>query len=113
MIPKIVKTENLPSAVTMNQATFLVASVSGHALGGFLIALISIKFTLVVIISSMIIASFSSGHLTNKRLALRKQTTQKSGKVLKKVLLLLLKLKKFLVLRCWICLPYFLVVQSR
>lgn len=58
MIPKIVKMENLPYAVTMNQATFLTASVSGHAIGGFLIALISIKYTLVVIICSMIIASF-------------------------------------------------------
>jgi len=57
MIPRIVKQENLPYAVTLNQATFLTASVSGHALGGFLIALITIKWTLVVIVSSMIIAS--------------------------------------------------------
>jgi hypothetical protein len=57
MIPRIVKQENLPYAVTLNQATFLIASVSGHALGGFLIALITIKWTLVVIIISLIIAS--------------------------------------------------------
>ncbi|MFC0345758.1 MFS transporter [Epilithonimonas hispanica] len=57
MIPRIVKQENLPYAVTLNQATFLIASVSGHALGGFLIALISIKWTLIVIISSMAVAS--------------------------------------------------------
>ena len=58
MIPKIVKKENLPHAVTLNQATFLTASVSGHAIGGFLIALISIKWTLVVIVSCILIASF-------------------------------------------------------
>lgn len=57
MIPKIVKKENLPAAITVNQATFLTASVSGHALGGFLIALITIKYTLVVIVCSMIVAS--------------------------------------------------------
>ena len=57
MIPRIVKQENLPYAVTLNQAIFLIASVSGHALGGFLIALITIKWTLVVIVSSLIIAS--------------------------------------------------------
>lgn len=57
MVPRIVKQENLPYAVTLNQATFLTASVSGHALGGFLIALISIKWTIVVIVASIILAS--------------------------------------------------------
>ena len=46
MIPKIVGREKLPNAITLNQATFLTASVSGHAIGGFLIALITIKWTL-------------------------------------------------------------------
>lgn len=57
MIPKMVKLENLPNAVTLNQATFLTASVSGHALGGFLISIITIKWTLVVIISFIALAS--------------------------------------------------------
>ncbi len=57
MIPKIVSLENLPNAVTLNQATFLTASVSGHALGGFLISLISIKWTLVVVISLISLAA--------------------------------------------------------
>lgn len=39
MIPKIVSKINLPSAITLNQATFLISSVCGHAIGGLLIAL--------------------------------------------------------------------------
>ncbi|MHA3044140.1 MFS transporter [Riemerella anatipestifer] len=57
MIPKMVKKENLANAVTLNQATFLTSSVFGHALGGFLIAFITIKWTLVVIVSLMTLAS--------------------------------------------------------
>jgi len=57
MVPKTVPKENLPNAITLNQATFLTASVAGHALGGFLIALIEIKGTLLVIISALCIAS--------------------------------------------------------
>ena len=53
LIPKIVSKESLPSAITLNQGTFLTASVGGHALGGYLIGLISIKWTLVVIVSLM------------------------------------------------------------
>ncbi|MDY3548442.1 MFS transporter [Riemerella anatipestifer] len=57
MIPKMVKKENLANAVTLNQATFLTSSVFGHALGGFLIALITIKWTLAVIVGLMTLAS--------------------------------------------------------
>lgn len=57
MIPKIVKKENLPSAITLNQATFLTASVFGHAIGGLLIAFISLKWTLVVILGLISLAS--------------------------------------------------------
>lgn len=53
LIPKIVSKENLPNAITLNQGTFLTASVGGHALGGYLIGLISIKWTLVVVVSLM------------------------------------------------------------
>lgn len=58
MIPKIVGTELLPNAVTLNQATFLTASVSGHALGGFLIAWVGIPWTLVLIVAFLVGASF-------------------------------------------------------
>lgn len=57
MIGKIVKNENLPYAVTLNQATFLTASVSGHAIGGFLIGMITIKWTLVVVLVCILIAT--------------------------------------------------------
>ncbi len=57
MIPKIVKKENLPHAITLNQATFLTSSVCGHAIGGFLIALLGIGWTLVIIITLITTAS--------------------------------------------------------
>lgn len=58
MIPKIVKKVNLPNAITLNQATFLISSVCGHAAGGFLIEFYGIKWTLVAVIGFMILASF-------------------------------------------------------
>jgi MFS family permease len=58
MIPKIVKKENLPSAITLNQATFLTAAVCGHAVGGLLISFITIKWTIVVIVALVTFASF-------------------------------------------------------
>ena len=57
MIPKIVSKENLPNAITINQATFLTSSVCGHAIGGFLIAIIGIHGTLLMIITLLLIAS--------------------------------------------------------
>jgi MFS family permease len=57
MIPKIVSREALPNAITLNQATFLTASVSGHALGGFLIHCIGISGTVLVVVLLMIFSS--------------------------------------------------------
>ena len=57
MIPRIVKKENLPNAITLNQATFLVSSVCGHAIGGFLISILGIPGTLVVIVCLVFTAS--------------------------------------------------------
>lgn len=57
MIPKIVSKENLPSAITLNQATFLISSVCGHAIGGLLIALIGVSWTLVIILILIFLAS--------------------------------------------------------
>lgn len=57
MVPKTVPQENLPNAVTLNQATFLTASVFGHAIGGFLIAGIEIRGTLLVILGSLFVAT--------------------------------------------------------
>lgn len=56
MIPKIVGMDQLPAAITVNQATFLSASVTGHALGGFLIGLIGIPNTLAAIVGCMAVA---------------------------------------------------------
>lgn len=57
MIPKIVSRETLPNAITLNQATFLIASVCGHALGGFLIHWIGISGTILVVVGLMIFSS--------------------------------------------------------
>ncbi len=58
MIPKIVGQEKLASAITINQATFLTASVAGHALGGFFIHWFGISNTLNIIVVIMVFASF-------------------------------------------------------
>ena len=57
MIPKIVSREKLPNAITLNQATFLTASVCGHALGGFLIHWIDVSGTILVVVGLMIFSS--------------------------------------------------------
>lgn len=57
MIPKMVGQERLPSAVTLNQATFLTASVAGHAIGGFFIDWFGIAHTLQIIVGMMVVAS--------------------------------------------------------
>lgn len=58
MIPKIVSRAQLANAITLNQATFLTASVSGHALGGFLIHWLDISGTLLVVVGLMTFSSF-------------------------------------------------------
>ena len=58
MIPKIVSRETLPNAITINQGTFLTASVCGHALGGFLIHWIDISGTILVVVVLMVLSSF-------------------------------------------------------
>lgn len=58
MIHKIVGKEILPAAVTVNQATFLIASVGGHAIGGFCIHWFGILYTLLTIAMGMLLASF-------------------------------------------------------
>ncbi|MBF8457754.1 MFS transporter [Kaistella sp. G5-32] len=57
MIPKIVSKEELQNAITLNQATFLTASVFGHALGGFLIHWIDVSGTILVVVGLMIFSS--------------------------------------------------------
>ena len=57
MIPKIVSKKILPNAITLNQATFLTASVVGHALGGFLIHWIDFSGTILVVVGLMLVAT--------------------------------------------------------
>ena len=57
MIPKIVSRDQLPNAITLNQGTFLTASVFGHALGGFLIHWIDISGTILVVVGLMLFSS--------------------------------------------------------
>lgn len=56
LIPKIVGIDALQNAITMNQATFLASSISGHALGGILIGIIGLDWTIVVVIFFIITA---------------------------------------------------------
>lgn len=56
LIPKIVGVDSLQNAVTMNQATFLASSISGHALGGILIGFIGVDWTIVVVIFFIVVA---------------------------------------------------------
>ncbi|MDR6460139.1 putative MFS family arabinose efflux permease [Chryseobacterium vietnamense] len=74
MIPKIVKKENLPNAVTLNQATFLISSVCGHAIGGVLIGFIGVKWTLVAILALIFVASLFFWQLHKQHSEYKKET---------------------------------------
>jgi MFS family permease len=58
MIAYIVPRHDLQNATTWSQGTWLSASVTGHAVGGFLIAIVGITGTLITI-SCLIIIAFS------------------------------------------------------
>lgn len=73
MIPAIVKKENLPNAVTLNQATFLISSVCGHAIGGFLIGYFGVQWTLAVIISLIFLASLFFFQLNKQHSGYKKE----------------------------------------
>jgi MFS family permease len=58
MIAYIVPRDDLQNATTWSQGTYLSASVSGHATGGFLIALVGIPGTLVTTAVLIVISFF-------------------------------------------------------
>lgn len=58
MISSIVPKEILPQAATLSSATWLTGSILGHAMGGFLIALLGIHNTFFVIIGFVISGFF-------------------------------------------------------
>lgn len=58
MIAYIVPRHDLQNATTWSQGTYLSASVTGHAVGGFLIAIVGITGTLMTISGLMLMALF-------------------------------------------------------
>ena len=56
LLAYIVPKENLQNATTWSQGTWLTASVTGHAAGGFLIAVFGITGTLITVCSLIVIA---------------------------------------------------------
>jgi MFS family permease len=75
MIANIVPRQLLQNATTWSQGSWLSASVSGHALGGFLIAFFGITGTLFFILGLMVIALFILARLKPKP-----ASQQKGGK---------------------------------
>ena len=68
LVPKFL----LPNAITLNSGTFLIASVSGHAAAGFLIAFFGNTGTLIVISSLIIISFFLLSRISSKPPVLQK-----------------------------------------
>ncbi|MBA4197480.1 MAG: MFS transporter [Chitinophaga sp.] len=66
MLANIVPKSVLQNATTWNQGTWLAASVSGHAVGGLLIAYIDITGTLITVSSLIIVALFFLVRLKKK-----------------------------------------------
>lgn len=84
MIPKIVGKENIASAITVNQTTFLSASVVGHALGGFFIHWFGIAHTLLFIVGLMMVSflffiNINQHHSENKGKEIRILESMKEG----------------------------------
>lgn len=66
MISQIVPKEMLSTATSISSASWLTASILGHAMGGFLIAFIGINYTFVVILLFVSSAYFLLGRLSAK-----------------------------------------------
>jgi len=58
MISQIVPKESLPSAASISSATWLVASIIGHASAGFLIAFIGINLSFLVVLTLVAVGYF-------------------------------------------------------
>ena len=95
MIAYIVPKETLQNATTWNQGTWLSASVTGHALGGFLIALVGITGTFITITFLIITASFFLIRLKQKP-ALNKRGEKKTWDSVKEGLKFVFKTKELL-----------------
>jgi MFS family permease len=95
MIAYIVPKETLQNATTWNQGTWLSASVTGHAVGGFLIALVGITGTFITITFLIITASFFLIRLKQKP-ALNKRGEKKTWDSVKEGLKFVYKTKELL-----------------
>ncbi|WP_312075156.1 MFS transporter [Chryseobacterium sp.] len=95
MIPKIVKQINLPNAITLNQATFLVSSVCGHAAGGFLIEFYGIKWTVLVVVILIVISTLFFWQL-NKQFSEHKKEEVKVMESIKEGVSFIFKTKEIL-----------------
>jgi MFS family permease len=72
MIAYIVTREELQNATTWSQGTFLSASVTGHAIGGFLIAVAGITGTLLSVCFLMLVSLFFIFNLLPKPASIKK-----------------------------------------
>ncbi len=66
LISQIVPKDMLPSAAAISSATWLVGSICGHAIAGFLIAFLGIKDTFFVILAFVIIGYILLSRLAEK-----------------------------------------------
>jgi len=95
MLAQVVPRSALQNATTWNQGAWLSASVSGHALGGFLIAALGNTGTLIVITSLMLIAFFILTQLKPKP-ALNDRSATKTWDSVKEGLQFVFKTKELL-----------------
>ena len=66
LVANIVPRHMLPNAITWNQGTYLSASVTGHAVGGLLIAHLGISGTLIVVCTLLVFALLSISLIKKK-----------------------------------------------
>ncbi|HYM94430.1 MAG TPA: MFS transporter, partial [Chitinophagaceae bacterium] len=95
LLAYIVPKEVLQNATTWSQGTWLSASVTGHAVGGFLIAAVGINGTLVTICLLMLLAFFMLTLLKPKR-SLTKPGEKKTWESVKEGLRFVFKTKEVL-----------------
>lgn len=95
LVASIVPKQDLQNATTWNQGVWLSASVTGHALGGLLIASLGITGTLIIICSLMLVAFFALFRLKSKP-ALNEPGEQKTWDSVKEGLHFVVKTKEVL-----------------
>lgn len=71
MISQVVPKQLLPSAAAISSSTWLIGSICGHALGGFLIAFIGIHHTFLIVMLLVASSFMFMLHLTPKPVYLR------------------------------------------